>query len=84
MDGNPIASDIDGPAELIAQGETGILVKPEDPDALVEAVECLLSDKVEALQIGQAAANMIHQNYASKLFGRKMENLYYEISGAER
>lgn len=79
-----IASDIDGPAELIAHGKTGILVKPEDPAALAAAVECLLADRAKALQIGQAAADMIHRNYASKVFVKKMENLYYEIAAVKR
>ena len=54
-----VATDRDGPADLVADGRTGLLVNPEDPDALAEAVVGLLTDAATAERLGregQAAA----------------------------
>ena len=39
-----LASDIGGHREMVEHGKTGILFKPEDPDALAEAVIATLAD----------------------------------------
>jgi glycosyltransferase involved in cell wall biosynthesis len=43
-----VAAASDGPAELIEDGRTGILVAPEDSAALAKAVQELLSDRERA------------------------------------
>src|SRR5262249_20898494 len=39
-----VASRVSSIPEVVADGETGILVPPDDPDALAEAVSRLLAD----------------------------------------
>lgn len=39
-----VATDIGGTRELVLGGETGILVRPEDPEALARAIEDVLGD----------------------------------------
>ena len=43
-----IGTDVGGIPELITSGETGILVPPENPAKLAQAINELLSDKVKA------------------------------------
>ena len=43
-----IGTDVGGIPELITSGETGILVPPENPSKLAQAINELLSDKVKA------------------------------------
>jgi glycosyltransferase involved in cell wall biosynthesis len=50
-----VATDIPGTRELIAEGETGLLVKPEDAADLAGALHRLLSDPAERLRIGAKA-----------------------------
>jgi glycosyltransferase involved in cell wall biosynthesis len=50
-----IATDISGSCELIQSGRTGILVPPENPQALAEAISQLLKDPVRAQQMGKKA-----------------------------
>jgi glycosyltransferase involved in cell wall biosynthesis len=50
-----VASDLGGPRELIVDGETGLLVPPNDPATLAEAVTGLLRDPARAAALGEAA-----------------------------
>ena len=49
-----IASDVGGVAELVADGETGLLVPPADPARLAEALERLLQDRSLRRRLGEA------------------------------
>lgn len=50
-----IASAIGGLPDLVADGETGLLVRPGDPGALGEAIRRMLDDPELAKQMGRAA-----------------------------
>jgi glycosyltransferase involved in cell wall biosynthesis len=53
-----------GPEEVVADGETGLLVPPGDPDSLAEAVAGLLGDPERRRAVGEAAFRR-----ARELFG---------------
>lgn len=61
-----VASDLGGPRELIVPGETGLLVPPDNPKALADALTSLLADPERGKQMGQAAYHR-----AVKLFDAK-------------
>ena len=44
-----------GLPDLVRDGETGILIEPDRPDALVGAIRCLLADPDRLRQMGRAA-----------------------------
>jgi glycosyltransferase involved in cell wall biosynthesis len=44
-----------GPSDLIAHGESGLLVRPLDVDALAEAMRCVTGDPAMRERLGQAA-----------------------------
>jgi glycosyltransferase involved in cell wall biosynthesis len=48
-----IATAVDGTPEVVIDGETGLLVSPEDPLALAEAVNRLLGDPELAARMGR-------------------------------
>ncbi len=48
-----VASDIEGPREVVKHGETGLLVPPSDPAALADAIATVLSDDGLARTLGE-------------------------------
>ena len=48
-----VASDMEGPREVVRHGETGLLVPPGDPVALAEAIARVLSDEELASALGE-------------------------------
>jgi glycosyltransferase involved in cell wall biosynthesis len=50
-----IATKPGGPQEVIRHGETGLLIPPNDPAKLVEAIQTYLSDPTLSARIGAAA-----------------------------
>jgi glycosyltransferase involved in cell wall biosynthesis len=58
-----IASDLPGNREWIANGETGVLVPPADPRALVCAILDLLDRPAERVALGNAARASMRQSH---------------------
>lgn len=54
-----VASSVGGIPEQIASGIDGVLVPPDDPDALANAVGGLLDDPVRAAEMGAAARSRV-------------------------
>ena len=49
-----VATPVGGTAELVVDGETGLLVPPRDPAALAEALRTLVDDPERARRLGEA------------------------------
>ncbi len=68
-----VASHVDGLPEVIADGQTGLLVDQGDPTALARAIAQLLEDAGTAERMGQAA-----RRRAQELFGIERQVDAYE------
>jgi glycosyltransferase involved in cell wall biosynthesis len=71
-----IATAVGGTAEVVVDGETGLLVPPGDERALVSALE-LLSDPTRRTAMGAAATARPAQTAARA--ARRLEELYREV-----
>lgn len=65
-----IASRVEGIPEVVADGETGLLVPPKDPEALSQAIQNLLNNPDKAIMMGingkkRASQFTLHQ-YANE------------------
>lgn len=58
-----IASNVGGLSETIDDRLTGVLVPPDDIEALAEAIGSLLDNNAERVRIGRAARKSVAQNY---------------------
>jgi len=76
-----VASDLGGPRELIENGDTGWLVPADNPAALADAIETLLSDPEAAKQMGEAAYRRARERFDAKRNGAATIALYDEILG---
>jgi glycosyltransferase involved in cell wall biosynthesis len=60
-----VGTDVIGTAEVVADGETGLLVPPRDPGALATALGALLSDPDLRARYGAAARRRYLQHFTS-------------------
>jgi L-malate glycosyltransferase len=65
-----VASKVGGLPEVIADGVTGLLVPPRDPEALAAALETLLLDEPRRQAMGQAARHRAERLFC---FGHTLE-----------
>ncbi len=76
-----IASRIGGLADLVADGETGLLIQPGDPLELRQAIERLLANPDLRKRMGQAALHKVVEFQASSVVPR-IEQAYEEVVSA--
>lgn len=78
--GKPVvATDVGGIPELVVHGETGLLVSPEDSDALADAIIDLLQDRLKAKEMGEAGRVRVEENFNISETLVRTENLYREL-----
>jgi glycogen(starch) synthase len=78
--GRPVvASRSGGVPEIIADGKNGILVPPDNPHALADAMIRLLQQPTLAERIGAEARAYIEQTYARTVIARQTVNFYENL-----
>jgi glycosyltransferase involved in cell wall biosynthesis len=75
-----IAPDEGGPAEVIADRETGRLYRPRSVDALAAAMRALNDDPTARERLGSAARRAI-EAYRPARVGEQLEQVYAEVLG---
>jgi glycosyltransferase involved in cell wall biosynthesis len=74
-----IATDVGGNRELVRNEETGLLVRPDDADALAAAMVRLLDDPDLARRLASAGAGFVRENLSVERMVGETERLYLEI-----
>lgn len=74
-----VASHVGGNPEIVDDGESALLVPPDDPDALAQAVNRLLDDPQLAARLGQAAANRAHREFQPDTIVARTLDFYREV-----
>lgn len=81
--GRPVvACNVGGLAEVIKHGETGLLVPPDDPAALGDAIVALLGDKERRQALGAAAQAFVRSEYSVPRMVAEHERLYSDLARA--
>ena len=78
-----IAPDEGGPAELIADGETGRLFAARSVDALAAAMRALNGDPRARERLGNAAQRSIEAYHPARV-GERLEEVYADVLGGGR
>jgi glycosyltransferase involved in cell wall biosynthesis len=74
-----VASDVGGVGEVVVDGETGVLVPPDHPDALAGAIETLLRDAALRARMGEAGRQRARTHFTASAMARSYESLYAEL-----
>lgn len=74
-----VASAMGGITQLVEDGETGILVPPDDPEALATAIGSLISDPDRANRLGRHGLRRVHLFTASVVAAR-VEAVYRQVA----
>jgi len=80
-----VATAVDGTPEVVVDGHTGLTVPPADPQALADAIACLLRDPALASSLADRGHAWVSQHFSQERQIRQTEQLYLEaFSGRER
>ncbi len=74
-----IATAVGGTPEVIADGQTGLLIPPNDPQALAQAIDRLLLNRDERRRLGYAARERVKQAFTLERACREIAKLYAEL-----
>jgi glycosyltransferase involved in cell wall biosynthesis len=77
-----IASNTGGLPEIVENEVTGLLVPPQDPQALVHAIHRLLDDEILRNRLGVAARAKVEMQYSLAAVLPKMLDLYQHVARA--
>jgi glycosyltransferase involved in cell wall biosynthesis len=76
-----VSSAIGGTAELIADGENGLLVPPGDATALATALRRVLTDPSLREEFALKAYSRAEAQFSRETMGRRVEAIYEELLG---
>lgn len=77
LHGKPVIACLgEGIADVIEDGNTGLMVKPEDVNSLVQALEFLLANPVKASEMGEQARQLVLEKYTWENNARKYMECY--------
>jgi glycosyltransferase involved in cell wall biosynthesis len=78
-----VATRVSAAPEIVADGETGVLVPPDDPGALAQAVLGLLGDPGRAAALGEAGLARAQSDFSVERMAERTAAVY-ESASAER
>lgn len=77
-----VATRVGGVPDLVVDGETGLLVEPQDPPSLAAAIASLLQNPARARAMGEAGRERQLREFSIEATTRKVEELYEELYAA--
>lgn len=77
-----VATRVGGVPELVADGETGLLVEPDDASALSRALDRLGADPQLRACLGERGAQRVAERFTADGVARQMLTLYERLCGS--
>lgn len=75
-----VATCAGGIPELVAHGESGLLVPVDDPEAMAHALDCVVHDSALRERMGAAGRQRAREWFSASLMARAYETLYAAIT----
>ncbi len=76
-----VTTDVPGCREVVLDGETGLLVPPNDPAALAAAVERLLDDPGLRCKLAKNARRRVEENFSDQTINGQTLEVYRSLLG---
>jgi alpha-maltose-1-phosphate synthase len=77
-----VASHVGGIPEVVANGETGLLVPPDEPEALADALNALARDPERAKAMGQAGRQRAISEFDWTSIALQTAKLYQQVAAS--
>lgn len=77
-----IATGVGGIPQAVLDGQTGLLVPPDDPDALSRAMLRLMQDRDLARRFGEEGRRHVEREFSRERFVARIQTLYDELTEA--
>jgi glycosyltransferase involved in cell wall biosynthesis len=74
-----VATSVGGNPEAVEDGITGLLVPPEDPDALADALRELLSDSERSWAMGQSGRRLAIREFSNDRVVNQVVEVYHRL-----
>jgi glycosyltransferase involved in cell wall biosynthesis len=74
-----VATKVGGIPEIVAPEVNGLLIPPEDPAALAQAVIRLLDDQALAERLGEKARKLIEEKYSAAGMAEEVYRVYLKV-----
>ncbi|MFQ6027324.1 MAG: glycosyltransferase [Dehalococcoidia bacterium] len=74
-----VSTRVGGVPEVVEEGVEGLMVSPEDPEQMAEAVLRLLGDADTRLRMGQAGLDRVNRQFSVQRMVDQTEGLYREL-----
>jgi glycosyltransferase involved in cell wall biosynthesis len=74
-----IAVNNHGPATIVDDGETGLLVPPDDEDAMAEALVRIVNDNDKRKRMGENAYLRSRERYSWPALAERVAETYDEV-----
>lgn len=74
-----VAVDNHGPATIVDDGETGLLVPPDDEEALADALATIVNDGEQRRSMGEAAYERSRERYSWPALADKVGEVYRDV-----
>ncbi|MCC6770783.1 MAG: glycosyltransferase family 4 protein, partial [Gemmatimonadaceae bacterium] len=68
-----VAGRSGGAPEAVRDGETGLVVDPESPAAIADALAQLLTDPARAARMGRAGADWVHREWSWDAMSQRLQ-----------
>jgi len=76
-----ISSRVGGIPEVVEDGVSGLLVPPEDPEALAKAIDRLMDKPELAKNFGEKGRERVRKYFNAETNTRQLEEIYYRMIG---
>jgi glycosyltransferase involved in cell wall biosynthesis len=79
-----IATRIPGVRTVVDHGKDGLLVEPNNPDALADAIQTILNDADLAYEMGRIGRKRVEACYGWDSIGERLESIYFQVLEKQR